>query len=394
MAPLRWLTAGESHGPSLHVLIDGVPAGLPLRAEHIDADLARRQLGYGRGGRMKIERDRALVEAGVRGGETLGGPIALRIENRDHANWVGRMGPAPFDVAPEPVRTPRPGHADLVGALKFDRVDVRDVLERASARETAARVAAGAVARRLLAIAGVTVASRVVSLGPIDDASDVDPASWALPGAARDALESSTLRVCDPAAEEAMRAEILAAAHAGDTLGGVVEVVALGCPVGLGSCTQWDQRLDARLAMAAMSVQAIKAVELGDGWDAARRRGSAVHDAIAWEANAGGYTRAANRAGGLEGGITTGQPVILRAAMKPLSTLRRPLGSVDLRTHAAAPAVVERSDVCAVPAAGVVLEAMTALTLADALLTRCGGDSLRELLRNLANYRAQVGAHP
>lgn len=394
MAPLRWLTAGESHGPSLHVLIDGVPAGLPLRAEHIDADLARRQLGYGRGGRMKIERDRVLLEAGVRGGETLGGPLALRIENRDYANWTGRMGPAPFDAPPEPLRTPRPGHADLVGALKFDRVDLRDVLERASARETAARVAAGAVARQLLALAGVTVASRVVSLGPIDDPTDVDPAAWVLPGPTRDALEASSLRVSDPATEAAMRAEILAAAHAGDTLGGVVEVVALGCPVGLGSYTLWDQRLDARLAMAAMSVQAIKAVEIGEGWDAARRRGSAVHDGIAWDAAGGGYTREANRAGGLEGGTTTGQPVVLRAAMKPLSTLRRPLGSVDIRTHTEAPAVVERSDVCAVPAAGVVLEAMVALTLGDALLAKCGGDSVRELLRNLANYRAQAGAHP
>jgi len=391
MAPLRWLTAGESHGPSLLVLLDGVPAGLSLLASHIDHDLARRQLGYGRGGRMKIERDRALLEAGVRGGETLGGPLALRIENRDYANWAGRMGPDPFDTPPDPVRTPRPGHADLVGALKHDRLDLRDVLERASARETAARVAAGAVARRVLHLAGVTVASRVVSLGPVADPSTPAPAAWALPGPAHDALEASSLRVCDPSAEASMRAEILAASHAGDTLGGVVEVVALGCPPGLGSYTQWDLRLDARLAMAAMSVQAIKAVELGDGWAAAGQRGSAVHDAIGYD---GGYTRADNRAGGVEGGTSTGQPIVLRAAMKPLSTLRKALGSVDIVRHTPAPAAVERSDVCAVPAAGVVLEAMMALTLADALLAKCGGDSMREVLRNLANYRAQVGAHP
>ncbi len=394
MAPLRWLTAGESHGPSLLVLLDGVPAGLPLLASFIDHDLARRQRGYGRGGRMKIERDRVLLEAGVRGGETLGGPLGLRIVNRDHVHWTGRMGPDPFPATPEAVRTPRPGHADLVGALKHDRVDLRDVLERASARETAARVAAGAVARRVLSLAGVTVASRVVSLGAIDDPTDLAPAAWVLPGAVHEALEASSLRVCDPAAEAAMRAEILAASHAGDTLGGVVEVVALGCPPGLGSYTQWDLRLDARLAMAAMSVQAIKAVEIGEGWEAARRRGSAVHDPIGYDPAAGGYTRAANRAGGLEGGTTTGEPLVLRAAMKPLSTLRRALGSVDILRHTDAPAAVERSDVCAVPAAGVVVEAMVALTLAEALLTKCGGDSMREVLRNLANYRAQVGAHP
>ena len=388
MSHLRWSTAGESHGPSLLALIDGVPAGLTLLAHDIDHDLARRQRGYGRGGRMKIEHDVVRIEAGVRGGETLGSPIALRIENRDFANWQGRMGADPFATSPEPVRTPRPGHADLPGALKYDRTDLRDVLERASARETAARVAAGAVARRLLAACGVAVRSRVLSIGPVRDEGAYDPRAWVPDGEPGDRLEASSLRVLDAAAEAAMRAEILETSHAGDTLGGVLEVVAVGLVPGLGSYAQWDRRLDGRLAQAAMSVQAIKAVELGDGWAAAASRGSAVHDAIG--RRDGAYTRATNRAGGLEGGVTNGEPVVLRAAMKPLSTLRRPMGSVDVITHEPAPANTERSDVCAVPAAGVVLEAMVCLTLADALVEKLSGDSMRELLRNLEGYRAQL----
>ncbi|MDB4929895.1 MAG: Chorismate synthase [Myxococcaceae bacterium] len=385
MTHLRWSTAGESHGPALTALLDGVPAGLALLAEHIDRDLARRQRGYGRGGRMKIERDAVAIEAGVRGGETLGSPVALRVVNRDFANWEGRMGAAPFAVAPEALTTPRPGHADLAGALKFDRADVRDVLERASARETTARVAAGAVARRLLAECGVAVRSRVLSIGPLRDGGAADPRAWVPEGELAGRVEASSLRVLDGAVEEAMRAEILAASHAGDTLGGVVEVVAVGVVPGLGSYTQWDRRLDGRLAQAAMSVQAIKAVEIGDGWAAASARGSAVHDAIALRD--GAFVRATNRAGGLEGGVTNGEPLVVRAAMKPISTLRRPLGSVDLATGEASPANTERSDVCAVPAAGVVLEAMVCLALADALLEKFGGDSMRQLLRNLDGYR-------
>jgi chorismate synthase len=388
MSHLRWSTAGESHGPSILALLDGVPAGLPLLASDVDRDLARRQRGYGRGGRMKIEHDVVRIEAGVRGGETLGSPIAMRIENRDFANWQGRMGADPFTTVPDPVTTPRPGHADLAGALKFDRSDLRDVLERASARETAARVAAGAVARRLLAACGISVRSRVLSIGSVRDRSVLDPREWVPEGGAGDRLEASSLRVLDEAAEEAMRAEILATAHAGDTLGGVLEVVAVGVVTGLGSYTQWDRRLDGRLAQAAMSVQAIKAVEIGEGWSSALERGSAVHDSIGLYD--GRYARGTNRAGGLEGGVTNGEPLVLRAAMKPLATLRRPLGSVDMSTHASAPANTERSDVCAVPAAGVVLEAMVCLTLADALVEKFSGDSLREFLRNLAGYREQL----
>lgn len=390
MPHLRWSTAGESHGPSLLALVEGVPAGLALLAADVDRDLARRQLGYGRGGRMKIERDAALLEAGVRGGETLGSPIALRIVNRDFANWQGRMGPEPFAEAPDPVTTPRPGHADLAGLLKYDRRDVRDVLERASARETAARVAAGAVARRLLAACGVVVRSRVLSVGGVRDATETTPPEWVPEGELADRVEASSLRALDGGAEAAMRAEILAAAHAGDTLGGVVEVAAVGVPVGLGSYAQWDRRLDGRLAQAALSVQAIKAMEIGDGWAAASMRGSGVHDEI--ERRDGGYARRSNRAGGLEGGVTNGEPVVLRAAMKPISTLRRPMGSVNVLTGEPAPANTERSDVCAVPAAGVVLEAMVCLTLADALLEKLGGDSMGETLRNLRGYREQLAS--
>jgi chorismate synthase len=384
------MTAGESHGPALTVILEGVPAGLPLTRDAIDRDLARRQRGYGRGGRMKIERDRVLIEAGVRGGETLGAPISLRIENRDFANWQSRMGADPFEQPPEPFRVPRPGHADLVGALKYDRSDLRDILERASARETAARVAAGAVARALLAQFGVILGSRVLSIAGVDDTTQEEPSVW-LPGGPRhEALEASELRVLDPAAETAMRSAILSAAHAGDTVGGVVECVVVGLPPGLGSHVHWDRRLDGRLAQAAMSIQAIKAVEVGDGWAAARQRGSAVHDAIGYDPIRRGYTRASNRAGGVEGGMSTGEPLVVRAAMKPIATLKRPLASVDVCTHEPAPATVERSDVCAVPAAGVVLEAMVALTLADAVLEKFGGDSLRELTDHLARYRQRL----
>lgn len=386
MTRLRWSTAGESHGPELVAIVEGIPAGLPLLAADIDDDLARRQRGYGRGGRMKIERDRAQLVAGVRGGETLGGPIALVIENRDHASWAGRMGAAPFDAPPEALTRPRPGHADLAGGLKYDRRDLRDILERASARETAARVAVGAVCRRLLAALGTDVFAHVVSIGSVR--ASVEELSAA---DIRARARTSDLSCADPAAEAAMRAAILEAAHAGDTLGGVFEVIADPVPPGLGSHVQWDRKLDGRLAQALMSIQAIKGVEIGLGFGAAGARGSEVHDAIAW--GGASFVRSTNRAGGLEGGITNGTPVICRAAMKPIATLKRALPSVDIRTKEPFEAAFERSDICAVAAASVVGEAMVAITLADAMLEKLGGDSLRETLRNLASYQQQIAEY-
>ena len=366
--------------------MQGIPAGLPLLAEDVDADLARRQRGYGRGGRMKIETDRVSLLAGVRGGETLGSPIALGIENRDHANWAGRMGPAPFPAPPEALTRPRPGHADLAGGLKYDRHDLRDILERASARETAARVAVGAVCRKLLAAVGVDVFAHVVSIGPVD----AHPALMPL-DELRAKARASDLSCADPAAEQAMRAAILETSHAGDTLGGVFEVIATGLPPGLGSHVQWDRKLDGRLAQALMCIQAIKGVEIGLGFGAARVRGSKVHDAIGWDGSA--FTRPTNRAGGLEGGITNGMPVVCRAAMKPIATLKKALPSVDVQTKETFDAAFERSDICAVAAASVVGEAMVAITLAEALLEKLGGDSLRELQDNLASYRKRLSEY-
>ncbi len=378
---LRLTTAGESHGPGLVAILEGVPAGLPLAPEEVAADMARRQAGHGRGGRMKIERDAGEIVGGVRLGETLGGPIAIRIPNRDFRNWEAAMAverPAdPDDESLRRVHLPRPGHADLVGMLKFARADARDILERASARETAARVAAGAVARVLLGQFGIRIGSHVVRLGPVE-AVPPDP----LPEALNEAADASPVRCLDPAASEAMVAEIDAARRAGDSLGGVFEVVATGLPVGLGSYVSWETRLDGRLAGALMSIPAMKGVEIGLGFEAASRRGSAVHDEIERDPGrqlTGGYRRRRNHAGGTEGGITTGEPLVARVAMKPLSTLRRPLDSIDVRTGEPAKAVRERSDVCAVPAAGVVGEAMVALVLADALLEKLGGDSVGDL---------------
>lgn len=378
---LRLTTAGESHGPGLVAILEGVPAGLPLAPEEVAADMARRQAGHGRGGRMKIERDAGEIVGGVRLGETLGGPIAIRIPNRDFRNWEAAMAverPAdPDDESLRRVHLPRPGHADLVGMLKFDRADARDILERASARETAARVAAGAVARVLLGQFGIRIGSHVVRLGPVE-AVPPDP----LPEDLNEAADASPVRCLDPAASEAMVAEIDAARRAGDSLGGVFEVVATGLPVGLGSYASWETRLDGRLAGALMSIPAMKGVEIGLGFEAASRRGSAVHDEIERDPRrqlTGGYRRRRNHAGGTEGGITTGEPLVARVAMKPLSTLRRPLDSIDVRTGEPAKAVRERSDVCAVPAAGVVGEAMVALVLADALLEKLGGDSVGDL---------------
>ena len=385
MSRLRWMTAGESHGPRLTAVVEGVPSGLPLLAEDIDVDLARRQRGYGRGGRMKIETDQVEIVGGVRGGETLGSPIALSITNRDHANWVDRMSPGPLPAPAEPLSRPRPGHADLAGGLKHDRHDLRDVLERASARETASRTAVGAVCRKLLRVAGVDVFAHVVSIGPIDAPMMTSP-----PEELRARSRASDLACADAEAEARMKMAIRDAAHAGDTLGGVFEVVATGVLPGLGSHVQWDRKLDGRLAQALMSIQANKGVEVGLGFLAARSPGSSVHDPIHYDDVARRFTRPTNRAGGLEGGITNGMPVVCRAAMKPIATLKKALASVDVRTKEPYQAAFERSDVCAVAAASVVGEAMVCIVLADALLEKFAGDSLRELARNIDGYRAQL----
>lgn len=389
----RFTTAGESHGRALLAIVEGVPAGLCLSSETIAREMARRQKGHGRGERMKIEQDRAEILSGVRLGEVLGSPIALLIWNRDWENWRVALSPDPVAGASESdlrrVTMPRPGHADLVGLLKYDRDDARDILERSSARETAARVAAGAVARALLAEFGVTIGSHVVQLAGID-ARPPDP----LPQDLNAAADASPVRCLDPAAEARMIEAIDAARAEGDTVGGAFEVVARGLPVGLGAHVSWDRRLDGRLAMACLSIQAMKGVEIGLGFEAARRRGSQVHDEIERDPArrlSGGYRRLRNHAGGLEGGITTGEPLVLRVAMKPLSTLMRPLKSVDVRTGAAAEAVRERSDVTAVPAAATVGEAMVALVLADAFREKFGGDALAEMRANYESYleRAQ-----
>jgi chorismate synthase len=392
MTRFRFTTAGESHGRGLVAIVEGVPAGLALSGPaHIDPDLRRRQGGYGRGERMTIERDRVELLAGVRLGETIGAPIALLLWNRDWENWQVAMAaeaPAPDadDDALRRVLLPRPGHADLAGVLKFDRADARDILERASARETTARVAAGAVAKRFLAELGISIGSHVISLG---DVVARPPAE--LPADLNGAADRSPLRTLDPEAEAAMIRAIDRARADGDTLGGVFEVVARGVPVGLGSHASWAGRLDGRIAGALMSIQAMKGVEIGLGFEAARRPGSAVHDELAAGLAAaqplsGGYRRLSNAAGGVEGGMTTGEPLVARAAMKPLSTLMRPLRSVDLRSGAPAEAVRERSDVVALPAAAVVGEAMLAIVLADAVLEKFAGDSLGETRRNLEGY--------
>jgi len=379
----RFLTAGESHGEALVAVIDGIPAGVPVTEAHINEDLARRQRGYGRGGRMKIERDQVRILSGVRWGLTLGSPISLQIANRDWENWKGTMAvgaPAP-GAAPKHVTRPRPGHADLAGAMKYGHRDIRNVLERSSARETTARVAVAGVAKRLLAEFGITILSHVTEIGGVRIAGNLE-LPW---DEIRRRAEASEVRCADGATEAAIIAAIDDAKAKGDTLGGVFEVVALGCPVGLGSYVQWDRRLDGRLAQALCSIQAIKGCEFGLGFETARRPGSGVHDEILFDTEAG-FKRTTNNAGGLEGGVTNGQPVIVRAAMKPLSTLRTPLKSVDLATKEAVEAVVERSDVCAVPAAGIVGEAMMAIVLAGAFLEKFGGDSLDEIRRNYDAY--------
>ena len=378
----RFLTAGESHGEALTAVIDGVPAGLGLTEEHLNEDLARRQRGYGRGGRMKIEQDRAHISSGVRWGVTLGSPITLTIQNRDWENWKQTMAVGePSAGAPaKTITRPRPGHADLAGAMKYGHRDIRNVLERSSARETTARVAVAGVAKRLLGEFGITILSHVTEIGGVRIGPLEVP--W---GAVRSRAEASEVRCADTKAERAMIEAIDRAKEAGDTLGGVFEVVALGCPVGLGSYVQWDRKLDGRLARAFCSIPAIKGAEIGMGFEAARRPGSQVHDEILFDSDSG-FHRRSNSAGGLEGGVTNGQPVVVRAAMKPISTLRKPLRSVDMATKETVEAVVERSDVCAVPAAGVVGEAMMALGLVEAFLEKFAGDSVDEIRRNYQGY--------
>ena len=394
---LRFTTAGESHGKALVAIVEGLPAGLRVSAEWVDRDLARRMQGYGRGARMKIEKDRAEFLAGVRAGETLGSPVAMLIPNRDWGNWEDVMAAeGSGEVRRRRVTRPRPGHADLVGVLKYDRLDARDILERASARETTARVAAGALARRLLDEFGVEVGSHVVSLGGIHAA-----AMAGLPVPLNDAADRSEVRVLDPAVEQAIIARIDQAKKDGDTLGGEVEVVARGLVLGLGSHVSWDRKLDGRLAGMLMSIPAVKAVEIGLGVQASRRPGSVVHDPIDADGvsvsphggdSRGGFRRRTNNAGGLEGGMTTGEPLVVRVAMKPIATLMTPLPTVDLASGDPANAQSERSDVTAVPAMGVIAEALVALVLADAMIEKFGGDSVTEMRRNYDSYVEALGA--
>ncbi len=392
---LRVTTAGESHGPQLTIFVQNLPAGLRVLAEDVDVDLARRQRGYGRGGRQQIERDRVEIVAGVRHGVTMGGPIALVVPNLDWPNWKGRMDVEPVLEPPPPVTRLRPGHADLSGVLKFGHGDVRNVLERASARETAARVAAGALARVFLRHFGIQVRSHTLSVGP---ARATAPQALRVDHhGERDAwwqhVEESDMRSGDVRFADEAIALVRAARTAGDTLGGVFEVVAYGLPIGLGTYTQWDERLDARLGAAMMSIPSVKAVELGEGIEAASLHGSRVHDVIDYDPE-GGWSRPTNRAGGLEGGTTNGAPLVVRGFAKPISTLINPLPSVDLATRERSAAHVERSDVCVVPAAGVVGEAMVALVLADAMRIKFGGDSMDEALRNFRSYVEVSGALP
>ena len=383
-------TAGESHGRGLVAILQGIPAGLTLEmARHVDPDLKRRQGGYGRGRRMQIESDRAEIISGVRLGETIGSPLSMLIWNKDWENWKVAMSPDKPDPEgnPKALRSlylPRPGHADLVGLLKYDRRDTRDILERASARETAARVACGAICKRLLEIFGVTIGSHVTSIGSIE--ADIPNV---LPEKLNESVDGSALRSLDADATERMKKAIDDAKENGDTLGGVFEIVATGIPAGLGSYVTYDSKLDGRLAGAVMSIQAIKGVEIGAGFSGSFKPGSEVHDPIVADekaTNAGGIGRESNRAGGLEGGVTTGSPIVVKAAMKPISTLRKRLPSIDMRDGSVADAAVERSDVCAVPAAAIVGEAMVALVLADAFLEKFGGDSIAEITRNHNSY--------
>ena len=385
---LRLITAGESHGPGLTCIVEGLPAGLTLRPEDLNADMARRQLGHGRGGRMKIERDAAEVTAGVRHGRTLGGLIALQVANRDYANWEERMNPWPVDADVAEVHLPRPGHADLVGTQKYKQSDVRNILERASARETAARVAGGGLCKAFLRALGVEVYSHVVQITSVT-ASEPERALTAADFAE---VDSSPVRCLDAGASKAMVREIDKLRKENESLGGVFEVQAFGLVPGLGSHISWEERLDGRLAMAICSIQAIKGVSIGDAFAIAGLPGSQAHDEIFYS-EAQGYYRETNRAGGLEGGMTNGSPLIVRAAMKPLPTLTKPLRSVDTETHAPAQALRERTDSCTVPAAGVVGEAMVAFVLADAYRLKFGGDHIDDVLQAVRAYEERIGWH-
>ena len=383
---VRMTTAGESHGPGLTCIIEGLPAGLEVARETIDGDLARRQLGHGRGGRMKIETDRCEVTAGVRHGRLLGGPVAIEVANRDYENWEERMNPWPVEADVPPVVLPRPGHADLVGAWKYGTGDIRDILERASARETTARVAGGALCREFLRALGVELRSHVVQIGTV---VAPDP-EGGLTVESFDGVDDDPVRCLDTESGAAMVEHINVQRKANESIGGVFEVVAFGLVPGLGSHISWETRLDGRIAGAICSIQAVKGASLGDGWDLPARPGSEAHDEIFYSDDRG-YYRETNRAGGLEGGMTTGEPLTVRGAMKPLPTLTKPLRSVDISTREPAEALRERTDSCTVPAAGVVGEAMVALVLAGAYREKFGGDNIEDIRQSVAAYCERIG---
>jgi len=385
MTTFRFTTAGESHGPGLVAIVEGMPAGLELDREALDRDMARRQLGHGRGGRMKIETDTVEVRSGVRHGRTLGAPIALLVANRDYANWEERMNPWPVEgFSPDEVHLPRPGHADLVGAQKYGHSDIRNVLERASARETAARVAAGTIARAFLAKLGVEIHSHVLQIASVKavEHADLKPEDFA-------GIDDDPVRCLDPAASKAMVEEINRLRKANESLGGSFEVLTFGLVPGIGSHISWEDRLDGRLAGAVASIQSIKGVAIGEAWDVAGRPGSEAHDEIFWSEK-DGYVRETNHAGGLEGGMTNGQPLSVRAAVKPISTLTKPLRSVDTETKQPAQALRERTDSSVVPAAAVVAEAMVALALARAYREKFGGDHIDDVLAAIEHYKQRI----
>lgn len=388
---LHFLTAGESHGQILMGIIEGIPAGLEITESDINPELARRQIGYGRGGRMRIEKDSVEITCGVRWGKTIGGPVGLIIRNRDWLNWSDRMSPVPSLSGCVPPETrPRPGHADLAGIIKYSHSDIRNVLERASARETAMRVALGAVAKKFIGTFNIKVLSHVIGIGSVRaklrNIFRFAQCKHFSPASIMDQAERSELRCADKKAEIKMKARIEEAKKKGDTVGGIFEIIVINVPPGLGSYSQWDRRMNARLACAVMSIQAIKGVEIGIGFDAARRFGSDVHDAIYYDEGGKKFYRKTNRAGGIEGGITNGENIVIRAAMKPIATLYSPLDSVDIVTKRPIKATVERSDICAVPAASVVGEAMVAIEIANAFLEKFGGDSMEEVKRNYHGY--------
>ncbi len=385
MSAFGFTTAGESHGPGLVAIVEGLPAGLELDRGRLDADMARRQLGHGRGGRMKIERDSVEIRSGVRHGVTLGSPVALLVANRDYANWAERMSPWPVEAEVEEVHTPRPGHADLAGLLKFGHSDVRNVLERASARETAARVAAGALAKELLRAVGVSVHSHVIQIGSVraPEPPELGPEDFA-------EVDASPVRCLDADAADRMVAEIDRLRKANESLGGVFEVRAFGLVPGVGSYTSWEERLDSRLAQALVSIQAVKGVSVGEAWEVAGRPGSESHDEIFWSEERG-WHRETNRAGGVEGGMSNGEPLVVRAALKPISTLTKPLRSVDTETKEPVQALRERTDSAVVPAAGVVGEAMVALVLARCYREKFGGDHIDDVVGALRSYEERIG---